>query len=103
MPKGRPWRYTELEILKENWDKVKIGELEDLLPGRTRKAIMREAEKLQLKGQLTYKIKRHGQADNRTKRTKDLTKETDWGDSGWGGKAGWDSDGDVKDGDKKKT
>jgi len=91
MPKGKAWTYTERETLIEAYSNGKtINELLDVLPGRSKKAIYREIEKLREKGVVGYKSlfdKKRSQYD--TKANKRERKESrglkgdDWGVSDW--------------------
>jgi hypothetical protein len=91
MPKGKAWTYTERETLIEGYSNGKtINQLTEMLPGRSKKAIYREIEKLRDKGVLGYKNlldKKRSQYDasthkNQRKESRGL-KGDDWGVSDW--------------------
>lgn len=90
MPKGKAWTYTERELLVEAYSKGNtINELLELLPGRSKKAIYREIEKLRDKGVLGYKSlfdkkrSQYEKLDKHERKESKGLKGDDWGVSDW--------------------
>lgn len=53
----KKWEDEEIQILKDNYPNILIGELVNLLPNRTIKAIKRRAERFELKRNVDIKFK----------------------------------------------
>lgn len=53
MPKTKGWGYSEKKLLKENYGKLTIKELEQLFPNRSRESINNKIKRLKRSGELT--------------------------------------------------
>jgi len=51
--KLKNWGYSEKKLLKENYDKLTIKELEQLFPKRSRESINNKIKRLKRSGELT--------------------------------------------------
>jgi len=53
MPRTKGWGYSEKKLLKENYGKLTIKELEQLFPNRSRESINNKIKRLKRSGELT--------------------------------------------------
>jgi len=53
MPKTKGWGYSEKKLLKKNYGKLTIKELEQLFPNRSRESINNKIKRLKKSGEIT--------------------------------------------------